>query len=262
MNTELRLVIEKRIKDIKVQNPQFSMRAMARYLDLTPPALSEFIGGKRNFSQEKMLKILDRIPLDPVQKDRLESLLKRDKALKTKDEIERLQIELDFYYLVSEDIYYSLLCLIELEGFKFDANWMAKKINKTKKEVLIALERLIKLKLIIENDGTLVLNTRPLNTTDDISNKFLKHRHELNLKAAQESLLLDPVEDRYFTFETLAVSKEAFPEIKKAIDECQNKILKISKAFPKKEIYEFCFHFYPRTKKEIINEENQYETNH
>lgn len=256
-NDELRLLVEKRIIDLKNQNSQFSMRAMARYLDLTPSSLSEFISGKRNFSPERIKNIIEKIPLDPKLKTKLNEQLSRQNKLKTKEEIERLQLEIDLYYLVSDDIYYTLLCLVELDEFKNDLDWMASKTNKSKKEIQVALERLIKLNFIKEIDETLRINTENLNTTDEIANKFLKTRHENNLKSALNSLIFDDVENRFFTFETLAISKDAFPEIKKAITDCQDRIVQISKTYPKHEVYEFCFNFYPKTIQLIQESKNE-----
>lgn len=64
---------------LQSKNPAFSMRAFAKKLHVSPSALCEIMGGKRNISKKMALRILDRMQLQP---DEVEMLLSQFDAAK------------------------------------------------------------------------------------------------------------------------------------------------------------------------------------
>ena len=64
----LRLILNKKLDELKSKNPSYSLRAFARKLNVTPSALSEIINGKRRVSEKKAQSLAHHLLLDPTEK--------------------------------------------------------------------------------------------------------------------------------------------------------------------------------------------------
>lgn len=253
---ELKKLMQLRLAEMQAKNPQFSLRAYAKSLDIHAASLSEFFSGKRMFSPKLQKKIIEKLQISPEKKHLLLNLLETDpEATVTAD---RLQIDNDSYFLVTDPIYYSLLCLIEIEGFRDNSEWIAGRLNRTPEEAVDALQRLERVGYVkrLEN-GKLIVTDVHLMTSDDIANTALRLRHNENLESAKHALNNLPVKDRYFRFETLAIDTENMATFKQAAQEFINKAVSLSqKSSTKNEVYEFCLNFFPRSNVENLESVN------
>lgn len=250
MNTahyELKRALQLNLAELQAKNPQFSLRAYARNLGIHAASLSEFFNDKRQFSPKLAKRIIEKLNLAPDKKNDLLNMLETKEPTSN---VERVQIDTDNYFLVSDPIYYSILCLIETKNYVENFQWMAGRLGSTEDKIKLAVERLLRIELLKrDKKNKLVYNAHAhLMTTDDITNLSLRLRHAENLEDAKDALLNMPVEKRYFNFETLAISTEKLPEIKKIINECRAKLVSISQVGSKDEVYEFCFNFFPRSR--------------
>lgn len=246
---ELKKLMRLRLKEMQAKNPQFSLRAFAKGLGIHAAALSEFFNDKRQFSPKLQKKIIGSLNIAPDQKEHLLSMINSD----TEEvmNVERVQLDTDSYYIVSDPLYYSLLCLIETKDFKEDTKWMAQRLNKTEEQITDALERLTRIGYVKRINGELIVGEAHLTTTNDVANMSLRLRHVENMDNSKVALLNLPVEERYFRFETLAIGMDQMPEFKKAAQQFLDKLLVLSQASAKDEVYEFTLGFFPRTVKEL-----------
>lgn len=243
---ELKKVLQLKLAELQAKNPQYSLRAFAKSLDIHAASLSEFFADKRQFSPKLQRKIIDKLNIAPDKKQHLVDVV--ENHAKTPADAERIQIDTDSYHLVVDPIYYSILCLIETKDFVEDYAFMARRLKRKTKEIKEAMERLERVGYIKRSEKKLTVGEAHLMTTDDIANMCLRLRHAENLDNAKEALLNLEVDKRYFRFETLAISTEEMPEFKKAANEFFNKIVLLSqKSKNKNEVYEFCFNFFPRS---------------
>lgn len=241
---ELKKVMQLRLAEMQAKNPSFSLRAYAKSLGVHAASLSEFFNDKRSFSPKLQKKIIEKLNIAP---DKRQYLLNTIDDGDSPVDVERVQVDTDSYHLVSDPIYYSLLCLIETKDFKEDYKFIARRVKKSVPEVKEAMERLERVGYIKRIRNKLHVGEAHLMTTDDVANMSLRLRHAENLDNAKEALLNLDVSERYFRFETLAIGVEQMPEFKKAAQEFFNKLVKISNKSQKDEVYEFCFNFFPRT---------------
>lgn len=249
-----------RLDEMKLRNSSFSLRAFARLLGVSPASLSEFLNGKRLLSFKMLKKLAERMCLPPSQMQEL-----NDRILRDKNGIEniphsdrrRIQLQNDQYFLVSDWHYYAILCLAETPNFKDDYHWIAERLQTSVGKVREAMERLLRLELLIYNrEGKLICNDIDLFTTEDIPNSSLKIRHTENLDAAKESIYKDDVLVRDFSFATVAINPKNLPKAKKLIREFQDQLIAALESGEKTEVYEICMQVYPRTK---VNKEEIYE---
>jgi uncharacterized protein (TIGR02147 family) len=247
-----RSYLVERLEYFKGRNPSFSLRAMARICKINPAALSQFINSKRNFSSEMIFTIATNLALRPDQLIRLRELeqtnLPQNTKFSRKDMRERVQISLDNYYLVADWHYYAILCLAEMPDFKSDHAWIADRLATKVNHVEVVLERLARLGLLIpDKEGNLILRQVVLETTEDIPDTSIKKRHEENFDAAKTALYEIDVDQRDYSFSTIAINPDQIPQAKKMIREFRDKLIRCLEAGDKKEVYEICFQFFPRT---------------
>lgn len=115
----------------------------------------------------------------------------------------------------------------------------------------IILKKLKKLGYFELKGTELVLREVVLETLEDVPNTSLKKRHEENLEAAKKAIYNVSLDKRDYSFSTVAINPEQLPRAKKMIREFRDKLLRTLEAGEKKEVYEICFHLFPRSKGEL-----------
>lgn len=252
--------MRERFDELRSKNNQFSLRAFARLLSVSPASLSEFLNGKRNLSPKMLKKLAEKLCLPPEDLEVLNQKIVREKKgvnHKFKGPKKNVQLQNDQYYLVADWHYYSILCLAETPDFKEDYLWIAKRLKTTEAKVKEAMERLIRLGLLTyDEDGKLFYQDIELCTTEDTPSTSLKKRHAENLDAAREALFTDDVMARDMSFMTMAIDPAKLPEIKKMVRKFQDELADFIDKGDKKEVYEICMQIFPRTR---INKDQLYE---
>lgn len=247
----LQQTLRERLDELRERNSSFSLRAFARLLGVSPASLSEFLNGKRVLSAKMIKKLAQRLCLSPVQIEELEEKLNRDKKGITHTPItdkKIIQLKNDQYYLVSDWHYYAILCLARTEDFRDDYIWIAKRLKTNVKNVKEAMERLMRLGILVyTREGRLVTQEIFLSTDEDIPNTSLKKRHSENLEAARESLFIDDVLTRDFSFVTVATDPKKLPDAKKMIREFRDELIKFLTEGEKTEVFEISMQMFPRT---------------
>lgn len=259
----LQKTLRERLDQLKNKNSSFSLRAFARLLEVSPASLSEFLNGKRVLSPKMVMKLADKLCLDPEEFSVLNDKLNRDKkgvSHEHRSDRKIIQLQNDQYYLISDWIYYGIKNLAKTKDFQSDSKWIAKRLKSTHKKVSDALERLLRLGILkYNNEGKLVHCEIDLKTSDDIPNTSIKKRHAENLEAAKESLYVDDVMVRDFSCATLAIDPKRLPQAKKMIREFQDQLFDFLEGDEPTEVYEVCMQLFPRTniKKEQVYEKYQ-----
>jgi uncharacterized protein (TIGR02147 family) len=255
---ELQNKIRSNLDLIKIKNPQFSLRAYAKKLDLSPSALSEILNGKRKISKKMASRILDRMNLSPAESNKVLDLFdKKAKGLDFEESpttdtgpanINFLQLSSDQFNMIAEWQHFALLSLMETKGFKSDVPWIAKKLGLSQALITAALDRLIRLGFVFKKNRKYVTNKRALLTSDNIPNQAVRKSHYVDLGLAEKALDTRNVEERDFTAITIAANKKNLAKAKKMIRDFQDKLTLCLEEGEKDEVYKFTFYLYPLTK--------------
>lgn len=242
------------------KNPAFSLRAFARFLKLSPAALSEILNGKRNVSRRIAQKIAVQLGVDPQEADRMMRLAVRKKrTLKPKrtessdsDSVHYQVLKADEFKIVSQWQHFALLSLAETRGFKSDVQWIAKRLSIDPATVRLVIDRLVRLGLLSRDPKTrtLKITGRPLSTTDGVADTSIRMSHLENLELAQKSLERDRVEERDFTSLTLAIDPKHLTEARKMIRLFRDRISKCLETGSRSSVYRFSTQLYPLTREE------------
>lgn len=225
-------------------NPQYSLRAFARTLNIEPSFLSKILKGKRSVTESILLHCADRLQLNT--KDILRF---RDNCSKKSGMIlDYKQLAYDQFQVISDWYHYAILELVTVKKFKPSAIWISRALGISQAEAEAAIERLFRLGYLKETENKKWVNSSGNNTT--IGNKFTAMAFRKMQRQVLEKALvaLDEVQYDYRsqTAMTMAIDPSLLPKAKKKIVSFQRKLCKfLQNQKTRKEVYHLSVSLYP-----------------
>ena len=246
-------------KNRRGQNPSYSLRAFAKRIDIPVGRLTEILSRKRNLTLSLAEKISDRLEYSPRIKSQLNSLLKGSDSKKPKkksktvfgDSIRFKELEADSFHLISEWYHYGILNLTEVEGFTLEAKVIAQRLGITATEVRVAIERLKRLGMLKDENGSLVRSEKRLTTSVDIPSSAIRSSHRERLKLAINAIESVPVSERDFSTIMFASSPEFLVEAKKRTQKFRRSLLALASEFKKTQVFTVNVQIFPISNKEV-----------
>jgi uncharacterized protein (TIGR02147 family) len=240
-------------EEARLKNPAYSLRAFARKTKVPSGPLSAILSGQRQVSAQFAARVLDRLDISPVERERILSSFparRRNKPAQTVISRESLRLEADQYALIAQWYHFGILSLIKTEGFQEDPAWIASRLGIRTTDVTTALERLQRVGLL-HRDASQKLARSPANieTPDNIVNLAVRGAQSRNLELARESLERDSIDERDFTALTLAFDPKRMTEVKQKIRRFQDELSDSLDQGAKHEVYKLCVQFFPVSKK-------------
>jgi uncharacterized protein (TIGR02147 family) len=131
-------------------NPQYSLRAFAKYLASDHATLSQLLRGRRPLTKRTIVKLGTRLGLDRPAIDRYAAheACWESKAATAAGYSEVQKLAADTASVITDWHHYAILELTRLHNFKPDSRWIARVLDITTDEVNLALSRLIRLGLL------------------------------------------------------------------------------------------------------------------
>lgn len=232
------------------RNAQFSLRAFARMLEISPSHLSSLISGQKNLTQKVAAKIANKLELTPLQqKEIIQSTLNFSETEKSLQDSQLLLKE-DQFQLISRWYYYAILSLSQLPDNCANGKWIGERLGISAVEAIEALNRLLRLKLISIENGRFMQTTAPLSTTTDVPSGAIRQHHKENLELALEKIDTVPIEKRNFTSVTMAVNPKKISKVKKMMDEFKLLACEELEQGSKSEVYTLAMQLFPVTQGE------------
>lgn len=241
----------------RLKNPSFSVRAYSRRLAISPGTLSQLMNGKRKVTRTLGIQILEKLGTDPSESRELcKTLQLRYRAPKQKSSLDSLpspssypEMAMDQYSLVADWYHFAILSLAEIRGFKADPEWIAKRLGISKSDAQDALDRLLRIQLLVKSPGG---KTRPstsaTTTSDDVPNAAIRYAHVQALQIAQQALEDVPVELRDFSKIIFPMDPKRLPEAKKLIQDFRRRLATLLESGDKKEVCQLSVQLFPLTK--------------
>ena len=149
-STCFRLFLQAELGRRCARNPQYSLRAFAKYLAVDHATISQILRGKRALTARTILRLGTRLDLD---RPRIDRYVAQQAYWGSEDTSEATLIELqqlasDAASVISDWYHYAILELTRLHHFKPDTRWIARVLGIPADEVNLALSRLIRLGLL------------------------------------------------------------------------------------------------------------------
>jgi transcriptional regulator with XRE-family HTH domain len=203
----------------KKRNPNFSLRAFARWLDISPGQLSQMMTGKRTITPETLKKIGQRLGLSPAEKKLLMSSLMKDHGFIEGGEIKSgLNLKDDQFRLIADWYHIAILSLSKIKGAQADPRWVARRLGISMEEAHGALLRLQRLGLI-ETKPVFRQICEAMDIVSEIPSEAIRKYHKQNLALASEKLELVSLELRQFQSLSMLLNPSSLKLFKKLIDD-------------------------------------------
>ena len=243
-------------------NSQYSLRAFARDLAISPQVLSNVLGGKKNISSEVAIEIArklrlseeetsylhDLVELSHAKSDALREVIRyrlsryeSNKAFRTLQE--------DIFSIISDWYHYAILELSFVEDFRDDPVWIAKRLGISPTDVRAAIGRLVRLEMMEERDGTLLKTDANLATAQDVPSAAIRKLTAQILAKADEALEDQPLAERDFGTMTMAIDPKKLPQAKKMIRHFRRDLMTYLESGKRTEVYSFASQLFRISKK-------------
>ncbi len=245
---EIAKILQLRLSAIQKKNPAFSMRGLARKLDVNSGVLSLIMNGKRNISEDFALRLADALELSQKERALFLSYFEFKKSLKK--DLEAREVSGELLAKLPEWHHFAILSIVKLDNFTVSAESVSARLGITPDEAESALSFLLEQGLLTKDATTYQRTASFLKTPDNIPNDYLKDAQANNLRMGIDSIYRDDVELRDFTAMTMAIDTAKLPQAKELIRKFQKDISLMLEHGEKKEVYKMVVGVYPLTRSE------------
>ncbi len=248
-NNSSQLWLENLLAEKIKKNPQFSLRAFARLVDVSPAVLSRILSGKRKLTFNLAVRIADALVLGPIERDTLYSFFTGAASERSDEDRHEKELSIDCFNAMKEWYHYGITQLLYIEAFQEDPKWIAKMLSITELEAKLAVDRLLRLEILDRDEnGRLYRTAAHLSTSTDIASAGIRHFQKQILEKSIYSLEHDELSERDITSITIAINEERIPEAKKEIMRFRKRMAEFLGEGEKTRVYNLGIHLIPLSK--------------
>jgi len=222
-------------------NPRYSLRAYARSLGLSPGALSEVLRGRRPLSLKAAARVVKSLGLDKGEAHRLYSFIESERRSEIDPvapiEPNRRKLDEDTFHLIAEWQHFAILNLMDCEGFRWRASYIAKRLGLSLVQADQAMKLLLRLGLVRSKGSEVECVHDFVLSPDGIPSSAVRAYHRRMLGLALEALELQSLDERDITGLGFAVDPAHLTKIKREISEFQDQLATKYSKGKKREIY-------------------------
>jgi len=195
------------------KNPQYSIRAFARQLDVDASTLAKILKGSRKIQDRAVVSYGKKLGLTPKQ---LRKFMKNEpQNFDTVDELPYHDLTLDAFHVIADWYHYAILELMSVRNFEPDFVWISKTLGISQKDAKDAFERLIRLRMIeVTADGKWTDKTGGYTSTlgNNFTAEAFKRLQKQLLEKAGQALDSVPYEERFQYSNTMAIDPKWLPQ--------------------------------------------------
>jgi uncharacterized protein (TIGR02147 family) len=240
----------------RAKNPYYSQRSFSQLLSIPSGRLSELMNGKRRLTIQLAEKIEKGLRPTPETLNLMATSLKIQKTKGFSTGKSDSSNEVDDYHLVANDHYsliadwehFAILSLMDLRDFKNDLSWISRRLGIHPNKVAIAIDRLIRAKLVRRRGTRLIKSDVSNRTTDQIPSAAIRASHQVRLSQASEALESVAVELRDVSTMSLAIDLAKINKAKALIRNFRREFAEIVEKGHRTEVYNLNIQFVPVTK--------------
>jgi uncharacterized protein (TIGR02147 family) len=261
-------ILEAELFKRKEKNSLYSMRAFSKSLGMNSGVLSLIMNGKRIPSLSLAHELVDRLDVDLESKTqfldsvalaqkgrslkRVSPAVKKYKfsdALKTDAKVRKL--ENDYYHMVSDWHYITIVEMTRLTDFKSSFKWIAGQIGITEIDAKIAVERLVNLGLIIvDGEGNFKATDQQLRL-DQMYTATSQARRKKQKQIREKSIASidnDDISIRSMTSMTMCIDVDLLPQAKDLIANFNEAMCQLLESGKKEKVYAMEVSLFPLQK--------------
>jgi uncharacterized protein (TIGR02147 family) len=250
------------------KNPNYSVRAFARFLGMQPAAVSQILKGERLFSEKLARQIFSKISLNP---DALNSALNSLAEVKLARGYRRIspesrkrllpmegrspdektsEVNRDSFRLISDWYHYAILERTFVKGSLMSVKGVAEDLGISLTEAQCAIERLLNSGLLVKTPNGFRKRNTVLKTGDRHLTTVAHRNHQRQmLEKSLVSLDEDPIHERNHVSMTLAADSTRIAAAKIKIDQFMTEITEFLEGENPDRVYEVIINLFPLQKK-------------
>ncbi len=254
--------LKQKLVENKLKNPRYSIRAFARWIQVSPGTLSLVILGKREISLNLAQKIMRALELNAIERAKIAEYFEKEniktdapnphtanRNIVRDKKPSSYKLNENDLELISKPYFLVLLNLVETKDFKIDLDWMSGRIQQSKAETAEAWLLLQRLGMVqILEDGRPVRTYAALSSNSGRKSQKIRQAHLDTLQRAQQALLVLDQSQRDFTSVTMPVQIQRLPEMQLAIRKFHDEFVKeFCEKNTANEVARICIHLFPET---------------
>lgn len=256
----------------KEEDPSFSLRRWASKLGYNSPSyLSEMLRGKRRIKPAVIQKICNQEKIFGNERKHLELSVFLDNA-SSKEEKEFLQeqickisgvsskqhLSLERFRLVAEWYHWAIL---EMAGTKLPMDDLKAIQSRLRfpislATIKLAIDRLIRLRLLVETPEGLKKRSADLFAGDGIPSDAIRQHHLQFLQLAEKSIEL-PVNERHFSGTNIAIRSEDYEKLEKLVEQFHEGLYQLTSVGEADMVYRINTQIFPLTQNKETKEERK-----
>ena len=254
-------ILKNELRLRKIKNPNYSLRAYARDLDIAASNLSLIIADKKGLSVTSAINVAQKLKLDKTEQEYFVALVKvnssrsKEEREIAKNKIKKMIISTskevldeEKFKILSDWYHYAILELLEIKGSNHDSRWIAEQLDVSESEIQNALERLEKLGFVIMENGNYQSSGVQLETTQELASESIKKFNKQIILKANKSIDEQSVKDRHLSTLTIAINTDDLEYYKSKIIEFKyeldHEIMKRNKVKGANRVYCFSSQFF------------------
>ena len=261
MKTEAHEILKLYFERKKLTNPSYSMRALARDLNVSPAYVSTILSGKKKVAESRLKDFIKVLDLDDIATLQLKhALYPEDKKTNHVNKEQLNSDDIDFFnkykpldkkkYDILNDWYnIAIMDLTTCKDFINDPAWIANKLKISQLEVEIAIENLKRLGLLDYVDGKLQKLEIKLRFPTKVSQTVIRKFHKQMIKKAYDELdsKIDDADfsNRLISGTTFALNPEKIDLLKQKIQNALYEVASMASEGPCESVYQFNIQFFP-----------------
>lgn len=246
LEQNLRKILKRELLKKQKKNSNYSLRAFARDLQVSPSTISRLLASKSNLSRPMLNSLIKHLKLSAEEKT---SLIRTEVDPWVNTEV----LNEDVAMFVKHWYYSPLACLAETAEFKEDPIWIAHRLGIKVSAVRPALKRLERIGLLTRNsEGQLIPSNISISTRGASSNKNKPDPNLLSKNKLVERNIknLDPFSKSISDVSSVvfATDLKRIPEAKNRIKTFRRNLSKYLDAGNKQEVYLLFIQLIPLSK--------------
>lgn len=242
------------------KNAGYSLRAFAKQIGVSVTTLSQVLNGKRALSRSSAMQIAESLFADVGEQrrfllsalgvqsfDEVNSSRGGAKAFKRSYAI----LDADQFKLIAEWYHFAILSLAKIQPNVLSVEWIAGRLGIQKRQSKGAIDRLLRLGLIVRNGNGFVEGTEPLFVQPSVSSFAVRQYHQENLERAQLALRSTPRELRDITSITMATSPQKIAGARELIQKFREDMSEYLEEGELSEVYTLAVQLFPVSQIEV-----------
>lgn len=227
-------------------NPNYSLRAFARDLEVHSGTLSGILNQRRAVGSKTLAHIMKKLPLSASEKKKILSTLMMPSQVRAEA---TPFIEEEVLNIIKDWEHYAILAYLQLNKAKKTPGDIAKALRLPQPKLLRALSNLEKTGLVIRDGNNIKATCDGLVTTRGIPSPALREAHLQYIEKAKSALTDFSTNERDITGTTMAVSYKNLPKAKELIQQFRLELSELLEQGEVDEVFRLNIQLFPLTYK-------------